>query len=110
MTLSTHVLDAAHGRPAAGLRIRWDTLRGEDWEVAGSAVTDGDGRVTEWSASEAGAGVHRLVFATGDWFRGSGRSSFFPEVVVHFEVVDAQAHHHVPLLLGAYSYTTYRGS
>lgn len=110
MTLSTHVLDATGGRPARGLRVRWDTLRDGEWAAAGSGATDGDGRIAEWTTSGTDVGVHRLVFGTGEWFRGEGRETFYPEVVVLFEVVDADEHHHVPLLLSPYAYSTYRGS
>ena len=111
MTLSTHVLDATGGRPARGLRVRWDTLRDGDWAAAGSGATDADGRITEWTTSGPDVGGHPLVFGTGEWLRGEGRGdSFYPEVVVLFEVVDAEEHHHVPLLLSPYSYTTYKGS
>lgn len=110
MTLSTHVLDATAGKPARGLRVRWDTLRDGEWAAAGSGATDEDGRITEWTTSGTDVGIHRLVFGTGEWFRGEGRDGFYPEVVVLFEVQDAEEHHHVPLLLSPYSYTTYRGS
>ena len=110
MTLSTHVLDAVRGRPAHGLRVRWDTLRDGEWAAAGSGATDTDGRIAEWTTSGTDLGIHRLVFDTGEWFRGEGRESFYPEIVVIFEVQDAEEHHHVPLLLSPHSYTTYRGS
>jgi 5-hydroxyisourate hydrolase len=110
MTLSTHVLDAVRGRPAHGLRVRWDTLRDGEWAAAGSGATGTDGRIAEWTTSGTDLGIHRLVFDTGEWFRGEGRESFYPEVVVIFEVQDAEEHHHVPLLLSPHSYTTYRGS
>ncbi|EXG80199.1 hydroxyisourate hydrolase [Cryptosporangium arvum] len=103
MSLSTHVLDAVHGRPATGLRVTWHS---------GSAVvtreTDADGRVP--SFGDTAPGVHRLVFATGPWFEARGQRTFYPEVSVVFEIVDADAHHHVPLLLSPFAYSTYRGS
>lgn len=100
---STHVLDAALGRPAVGMSI---TLTGDG--VAAEAVTDADGRI--WFADDLTAGVHRLGFATGPWFATDGRDTFFPSIDVTFEVKSDQDHYHVALLLGAYSYTTYRGS
>jgi 5-hydroxyisourate hydrolase len=73
--------------------------------VVATGVTDADGRLRDWvPASAWGEGVYRLVFDTG------GFAAFFPEVVVVFEVIDPTQHHHVPLLLSEYSYTTYRGS
>jgi 5-hydroxyisourate hydrolase len=53
--------------------------------------------------------VHRLTFATGDWFAATGQTGFYPEVTVAFTVTEDR-HHHVPLLLSPYAYSTYRGS
>ena len=111
MSLSSHVLDAVHGRPAHGVRVRWERLHGERWEQVSEAVTDEDGRISVWDNPAAtGPGEHRLVFDTGAWFAGQGAKTFYPEVVVVFEVTDPDAHHHVPLLLSPFAYSTYRGS
>ena len=56
------------------------------------------------------AGRHRLGFDSGGWFAGQGAKTFYPEVVIVFEVTDPDAHHHVPLLLSPFAYSTYRGS
>ena len=109
MSLSTHVLDAVRGAPARGVGIRWERRTGGDWESVAEAVTDDDGRVSAWDVVTT-QGVHRLVFATGDYFADQGGATFYPEVVVVFEVSDADAHHHVPLLLSPFAYSTYRGS
>ena len=110
MSLSSHVLDAVRGAPARGVAIRWERRSGTaDWEPVARAVTDDDGRVSGWDADTT-AGVHRLVFETGDYFAAQEVSTFYPEVVVVFEVADAAAHHHVPLLLSPFGYSTYRGS
>ena len=102
-SVTTHVLDAALGRPAAGMRVR---LEHADGTAVADARTDDDGRVRDLGAPEPGA--HRLVFATGDWFAAAGRETFWPEVTVTFTL--GEGHHHVPLLLSPYSYSTYRGS
>lgn len=109
MSLSSHVLDAVHGRPAVGVAIGWDEQRDGRWTRVADAVTDDDGRVAEWG-SDTTVGRHRLVFGSGEWFAGQGVDTFYPEVVVVFEVVDPTAHHHVPLLLSPFAYSTYRGS
>jgi 5-hydroxyisourate hydrolase len=101
--ITTHVLDTAVGRPATGVAVR---LLRDDVELA-AGTTDDDGR---WVALDGGAttpGDYRLAFATGDYFGGA---SFHPQVVVDFQVSDPDEHHHVPLLLSAFGYTTYRGS
>lgn len=99
MSLSTHVLNAATGRPAAGLLVRLATAEGI---VLAEDRTDGDGRVEDLPA--LAAGVHRLTFETGDI------SPFYPSVSIDFTIADPAEHHHVPLLLSPYSYSTYRGS
>jgi 5-hydroxyisourate hydrolase len=104
VSLSTHVLDAVTGRPASGVEVSWFS-----GALVATRQTDADGRITEWGA-ELGLGVHRLVFATGAWFAARQQPTFYPEVSVAFEVTDAGAHHHVPLLLSPFAYSTYRGS
>jgi 5-hydroxyisourate hydrolase len=114
MSLSSHVLDATRGVPATGLRIRWERWREDLWQHLADAVTDADGRVSEWggaaTAPTTTQGVHRLVFDSGGYFARQDVETFYPEVVVVFDVVDPDAHHHVPLLLSPFAYSTYRGS
>jgi 5-hydroxyisourate hydrolase len=111
VSLSTHVLDTARGRPAAGVRVVLERRSGGGWEHLVSAETDDDGRVGGLvPGGELAAGVHRLTFATGEWAAAAGAESFFPEVAVVFEVTAPDEHHHVPLLLSPFGYSTYRGS
>lgn len=104
--ITTHVLDTARGRPAAGVAV---TL-----ERAGAPIahgrTDADGRLRDLLPAEAPleTGVYRLVFDTAGYF--AAQETFYPEVVVTFRVRDAAEHHHVPLLLSPFGYSTYRGS
>lgn len=104
--ITTHVLDTARGRPAAGMQVR---LEAPDGSVA-DGVTDDDGRVGELGSADALVGTYRLVLDTGAYFAVTGQQGFFPEVVVTFEVTDPSRRHHVPLLLSPFSYSTYRGS
>jgi 5-hydroxyisourate hydrolase len=106
MSLSTHVLDATAGRPAAGVPVRHEQQVGDGWQVRSQRVTDDDGRIGDLAA-DLTAGLHRLVFDTAAYL---GDSAFFPEVVVTVRVTDPDARHHVPLLLSPGAYTTYRGS
>jgi 5-hydroxyisourate hydrolase len=92
--LSTHVLDTANGRPAAGVRV--ELFRGDD--LVASAETDGDGRIRE--LADVAAGTYRLVFHPP--------SPFFTRVELQLELGDGD--HHVPLLVSPYSCATYRGS
>jgi 5-hydroxyisourate hydrolase len=103
VSVSTHVLDAAEGRPAVGVRVVLEKQAGDGWDELTARSTDGDGRVPDL-ATEAAAGVYRLRFDVVDY------SDFFPEVVIVFRISDASAHYHVPLLLSPFAYSTYRGS
>ncbi|MDQ6851405.1 MAG: hydroxyisourate hydrolase [Actinomycetota bacterium] len=108
MSLSTHVLDATTGSPAEGILVTLEQRVDERWERVADLRTDPDGRIRELGAPAVG--VHRVSFATGDYFAGRGVPTFYPEVTVTFEIVDAAAHQHVPLLLSPYAFSTYRGS
>ena len=113
MTLSTHVLDTGRGRPAAGVPVRLDRHDGETWRPVVEAETDGDGRLGGLlpAGTEPGiAGTYRLRFGTGPYFAATGAETFYPEVSVVFVITDPAEHHHVPLLISPYGYTTYRGS
>ena len=105
MSVSTHVLDSVTGRPAAGIAVR--LFAGE--ALLAEGVTDRDGRCRITDDATA-LGTHRLVFATGQWFAEQGREAFYPEVVLTFAVQEPAEHHHVPLLLAPFAYSTYRGS
>jgi 5-hydroxyisourate hydrolase len=110
MTVSTHVLDTMAGRPAGGVAVslsRLDPAR-EEWVAVAAGETDSDGRHRFGVA--AGAGVYQLTFGTGEYFAARGVSTFYPFVTVMFSVGDPDGHYHVPLLLSAFGYSTYRGS
>jgi 5-hydroxyisourate hydrolase len=96
-TLSTHVLDTAAGLPANGVRVTLETRAGTPVD---EAVTDHDGRIGSLGG-ELAAGDYVLRFETA--------GVFFPEVIVVFTISD-ERHHHVPVLLSPYGYSTYRGS
>jgi 5-hydroxyisourate hydrolase len=111
--ITTHVLDLAHGRPAAGVAVLLERrdATGAFCE-AGRGVTDADGRAKALLApgTALAVGTWRLTFETGAYFRTAGAEAFHPSVSVTFEVTDASQHHHVPLLVSPFGYTTYRGS
>jgi len=106
MSLTTHVLDVAAGRPAAGVAIT--LLR--DGEAIARAVTNADGRTDAPLLDTLEAGVYELRFAVGDYFGGAAEPPFLDVVPVRFGVSEPGAHHHVPLLVAPGGYSTYRGS
>lgn len=138
--ITTHVLDTALGRPAAGVPVRLERAAGDgtaaDGTVGGTGVggtgvsgpgvsgtgvsgtvigrasTDQDGRASDLGPAELEPGTYRLVFDTGAYSRASRPAElpFFPEVTVTFTVADPARHYHVPLLLSPFGYSTYRGS
>ena len=111
--ISTHVLDTARGIQAAGVAVTLEVAKpGGAWVELGRGVTDGDGRAASLFPEGAifGAGDYRLRFDTGAYFRGQGLSILYPEVVIHVRLDHAIERYHLPLLLGPFGYTTYRGS
>lgn len=108
--VTTHVLDAVTGRPAAGVAVVLEQQDGTGWTAVAQGRTDDDGRVGDLGPADLAPGMHRVRFDTGGWFAASGTATFFPEVVITFTLDDPAAHYHVPLLLSPYAYSTYRGS
>lgn len=102
--VTTHVLDAADGRPAFGVPV---TLFAADGSVVATASTDADGRAS-LGPDILAPGDYRLVFDTGTWF--GERPHFYPSVSIDFTLADPASHYHVPLLLSPFAYSTYRGS
>ena len=111
--VTTHVLDAAAGVPAAGVAVRLERLTDSTpatAEPVADGVTDSDGRISDLGPAALEPGTYRLTFATGEWFAAADRPTFYPQVVVIFFLGGDRTHHHVPLLLSPFAYSTYRGS
>ncbi len=108
MGITTHILDTATGRPAPAVPIRLERLTAAgQWQVVGHGETDHDGRLrTLLPDGPAAHGTYRLHFDTREYL---GADAFFPAVQIEFVVRDDR-HHHVPLLLSPFGYSTYRGS
>lgn len=109
-SLSTHVLDTMHGRPASGMTV---ALFGPDGEIARGA-TDADGRCPGLAPAALAAGRYTLRFAVADYFRAAGVAlpdpPFLDEVAIEFGIAADGGHYHVPLLVSPFAYSTYRGS
>lgn len=110
-SVSTHVLDLHRGRPAANVPVTLARKDGDAFTRVKEATTDADGRVKELvPEGQLTVGTYRITFDTGAYFMAEGVDGFYPEASVVFVVRDAAAHYHVPLLLSAHGYSTYRGS
>jgi len=110
--LTTHVLDTAHGKPAAGVALR--LMR--DGAVLASARTNADGRCDSplVAADALTPGAYRLEFQVGPYYRALGLAlpdpAFLETVAIEFGIAEAGGHYHVPLLVSPFGYSTYRGS
>ncbi|KIY03165.1 uncharacterized protein Z520_01632 [Fonsecaea multimorphosa CBS 102226] len=126
--ITCHVLNTLSGTPASGLKATLTLLSTNNSTsgqpaVSFAAVTNEDGRVKEWETS-AGRSVSDVLegyshgeriawsikFEVGPWYEEKGVESFWPEVEVKFYVKNGERHYHVPVLVGPWTYTTYRGS
>lgn len=114
--LTTHVLDTARGKPAAGVRITLYRVSGNSHRKIAETVTNADGRTDApmLVGKDFAAGTYELVFHAGDYLRATGQSAgdvlFLDQIPIRFGVPDAAQHYHVPLLISPFAYSTYRGS
>lgn len=114
--LTTHVLDTAHGRPAAGMAVELRRCDGDARTVLVQTHTNTDGRCDTplLEGTQMQVGYYELVFDVQAYFRSAGvtlpEPAFLHTVVVPFGISDGAAHYHVPLLVSPWSYSTYRGS
>lgn len=108
--ITTHVLDTALGRPATDVTVTLHAIVADDDVHVATSRTDADGRVSDLGPAHLEPGTYRLVFDTAAYHASTGQPGFFPEVAITFTVDDGAVHHHVPLLLSPYAYSTYRGS
>jgi 5-hydroxyisourate hydrolase len=112
--LTTHILDTAAGRPAAGVAVRVSAHRSGDVSLLSETRTDADGRARLVEGADLTVGGYRLEFSVADYFKTSGAAvsdpPFLDVVIIDFSVADPAQHHHVPLLVSPFGYSTYRGS
>ena len=110
-TISTHVLDTAMGKPAAGVMVTLFGGPGGTGKTIASQVTDADGRVTAFGGDVAlEGGSYCLTFDVAGYFATTQRRAFYRTIRIDFEVGVEPQHYHVPLLLSPFGYSTYRGS
>ena len=106
--ISTHVLDIERGCPAPGISVEVH----RNGVVLACGTTNEDGRTDApiVSADRLAAGRYELIFHTAEYLKSRGHEPFFDEITIGFAVSDESGNYHVPLLLAAHGYTTYRGS
>ena len=114
--VTTHVLDTARGKPAAGVKITLYRISGQSHRKIAETVTNADGRTDApmLAGAKLVVGSYELVFCAGDYLRASGQAGegvlFLDEIPIRFGIPDATQHYHVPLLISPFAYSTYRGS
>jgi 5-hydroxyisourate hydrolase len=114
--LTTHVLDTARGKPAAGVKIMLYRISGNSHRKIAETVTNADGRTDApmLAGDKLTEGSYELVFCAGDYLRASGQAAegtlFLDEIPIRFGIPDPGQHYHVPLLISPFAYSTYRGS
>lgn len=109
--LTTHILDIGAGRPAEGITVVLSEQQPGGWEEVARGITNSDGRMADLLAKDVilQPGVYKLRFETQEYFQQQSLTSFYPFIEIVFEIKTAE-HYHVPLLLNAWGYSTYRGS
>ena len=111
--ISTHVLDIGGGKPASGVPVRLEKEKASgEWLLLHSATTDQDGRCLQLLPhhDDLSPGIYRLVFDTASYFAEQKIDGLYPRVEVTFRALDGESQFHIPLLLSANGYTTYRGT
>ena len=110
--ITSHILDTELGRPASMVKIILEVKDNGKWKKVSEGVTDDDGRVVDWisDSTEISIGEYRVNFGVKDYFQRQNRKCFYPSVSIEFNLDNLNEHYHVPLLLNAHGYSTYRGS
>ena len=110
--ISTHILDISRGKPAARVPVTLEWSDGDDWRQIARQATDDGGRIKHLLPSNVAmvGGIYRLTFHTKEYFDRCGERVLYPVVQVTITVTDTVDHYHIPLLLTANGYSTYRGS
>jgi 5-hydroxyisourate hydrolase len=109
-TISTHVLDTSRGEPAAGVSVTLWRLDGKEHVSQGTRETDADGRIGDLTGGPLAAGIYRISFDVGAYYKKKGSAAFLQRATLDFEITDTQRRYHVPLLMSPFACSSYRGS
>lgn len=109
-TITTHILDTALGKPAAGVAISLEQNTTEGWLPVADGKTNHDGRVTDFITVPLTPGHYRLTAEIGDYFAAAGRDALYVSAQIDFLIAESGSHFHLPFLISPWSWSTYRGS
>lgn len=109
-TITTHILDTALGKPAAGVTMILEQADAEGWQPVATGVTNADGRVSDLTPQALPAGHYRLTAKIGDYFAADGRETLYVSAQIDFVLPTTGSHYHLPFLISPWSWSTYRGS
>ena len=109
--VTTHILDTTLGKPAKGVTIILYKEENDRWKEIARGVTNQDGRIADLLSTDVilSQGIYKLKFETKPYFERLSVSTFYPFIEIIFTIASAE-HHHIPLLLNPFGYSTYRGS
>lgn len=109
--ITTHILDTATGKPAANVPVKLYKQVNQDWELITEGKTDDDGRIVDWidTGTDIEFATYKLVFDLDVYFSDQPKPAFYPTAEICFRLQDKN-HHHIPLLLSPFGFSTYRGS
>lgn len=109
--ITTHILDTSTGLPAKNVGVKLFKLINDSWSLLSEAATDSDGRIKDWAENELTIdfATYKLIFDLDSYFVNQSTPAFYPYAEICFRVQD-EKHHHIPLLLSSFGYSTYRGS
>ena len=109
-TISTHVLDTTRGEPAAGVVVTLWRLEGTEQTPQGTKETDADGRIGALGDGALTAGIYRLSFEVGAYYKKKGTTAFLQRATLDVEITDTARRYHIPLLMSPFACSSYRGS
>lgn len=109
--ITTHVLDTNLGKPAEGIQVTLYRKQGDELVKIAQDKTNDDGRIIEWmDETERQAGEYQVRFETDPYFEKLGQTCLYPSVTIDFRIDAVDEHYHIPLLVSANGFSTYRGS
>jgi hydroxyisourate hydrolase len=109
--ITTHILDTSTGKPAVNVTVSLYKHVNEQWTLLTQGKTNSDGRITDWLSAQSNIdfATYKLIFDLDSYYQDQSTPAFYPEASIVFRLQDTK-HHHIPLLLSPFGFSTYRGS